>query len=168
MKLLSMFSSRVSALGTRKKTTPFTAAKVETSMSSPFSFLSVKDGKESPISMWAISGTSSASRLVYSNFVGTISVRKWQINTTHNDPAIHRLEKTDISRLRTFLLDDCVSSSSALLFVVGFATVFDFITFGCSVTGCDEIRVERLGADSCPSATAALRGGIIVVICDGW
>jgi hypothetical protein len=68
--------------------------------------------------------------------------------------------------LRTFLLDDFVPSSSALLFAADFATVFDFFTLVCPVTGCDEIRVERLGAGCSPSVTAALRGGITLV-CDG-
>jgi hypothetical protein len=67
--------------------------------------------------------------------------------------------------LHTFLLDAFELSSSALRFVPVFVIVFDFFIFGSSVTGCDEIRVERLGADSCPSATTALRG--IAVICDG-
>jgi hypothetical protein len=66
----------------------------------------------------------------------------------------------------TFLLDGFASSSSALRFVVaGFVTAFDFF-FGCSITGCDKIRVERLGADSCPSVETALRGAITIA-CDG-
>jgi hypothetical protein len=68
-------------------------------------------------------------------------------------------------RLRTFLLYDPVLLSSALLFgVAAFAIGFVSFAFTSSVTGCDAIRVERLGADSSPSVTVALRGGIIVVV----
>jgi hypothetical protein len=65
---------------------------------------------------------------------------------------------------RTFLLDDSMPSSSARLFGAGLATALDFFTFVSSVTGSDEIRIERRGADDSPSVTArvGLRGGITV------
>jgi hypothetical protein len=63
------------------------------------------------------------------------------------------------SNLLTFLLDDDFGpSSSALLFEPDFATALDFFVAVCSAAGCDEIRVERLGAGSSPSVRAALRG----------
>ena len=55
---------RVSALGTAKKTTPFSAARSATCTSSPFSFLSVSVGRDPPMSMWSSAGvaaTASAS-----------------------------------------------------------------------------------------------------------
>jgi len=56
-------------------------------------------------------------------------------------------------------------SSSARLFGAWFGQqLLDFFTFVSSVTGSDEIRIERRGADDSPSVTArvGLRGGITV------
>jgi hypothetical protein len=71
---------------------------------------------------------------------------------------------------RTFLLDDSMPSSSVRLFGAGLATALDFFTFVSSVTGSDEIRIERRGADDSPSVTArvGLRGGITVHTAAVW
>jgi hypothetical protein len=87
----------------------------------------------------------------------------WFRQTYNNDP-VDCSPLTDNNRveLRTFLLVDFVPSSSVLLFAAGFATALGFFTFGSSVTGCDEILVDRRGVGSSPSTAAGLRGGITV------
>ena len=54
-------NARVSALGTKNKTTPFSAARVDISTSSSFSFLRVREGKESPIFILSSFGRDSVS-----------------------------------------------------------------------------------------------------------
>jgi hypothetical protein len=52
---------RVSAFGTKNRTTPRSTASVDTSTSSSLSFLSVTEGRESPMSRGPTVGSASAS-----------------------------------------------------------------------------------------------------------
>ena len=142
-------NARVSALGTKNKTTPFSAARVDTSTSSSFSFLRVRWGKESPAFILSSFGRDSVSSPASSVLACHKNLNKCASNCE------------EIIQMRTFLLV-FAPSSSALLLALGFGAALGF----GSAAGCEVTLEERLGAGCSlfASATGAFRGGIFFML----
>jgi hypothetical protein len=116
--------SRVSALGTKNRITPFSDARVAISTSSSFSFLRMRDGKESPMSIRSILGSSSGSALSGSRTSPPFACRRKKSDQLASITPVFREEKMHFLR-RPFLdVRICCGSIICISFRTGFGLFF--------------------------------------------